>query len=80
MDLGLTDGTIIVTGGTNGVGLATTELLLAEGARVAVCGRDPDRLVAALDRFNVPDRLLGVEADVLKPDEVANLVTTVVDR
>ena len=80
MDLGLTDRTIIVTGGTNGVGLATTELLLAEGARVAICGRDPDRLVAALDRFNVPDRLLGVQADVLKLDEVANLVTTVVDR
>jgi NAD(P)-dependent dehydrogenase (short-subunit alcohol dehydrogenase family) len=80
MDLGLTDRTIIVTGGTNGVGLATTELLLAEGARVAVCGRDPERLAAALEGFDAPDRLLGVQADVLKADEVANLVTATVDR
>ncbi|MGB8945433.1 MAG: SDR family NAD(P)-dependent oxidoreductase, partial [Streptomyces sp.] len=40
MDLGLADRTVLVTGGSSGVGLATVRALLDEGARVATCGRD----------------------------------------
>ena len=40
MDLGLNGRTAVVTGGSSGIGLATVELLLAEGANVAFCGRD----------------------------------------
>ena len=40
MDLGLADRTIVVTGGSSGVGLATVRALLDEGANVATCGRD----------------------------------------
>jgi NAD(P)-dependent dehydrogenase (short-subunit alcohol dehydrogenase family) len=39
--------TILVTGGTTGIGLATAQLLQAEGARVIVTGRNPDTLAAA---------------------------------
>jgi 3-oxoacyl-[acyl-carrier protein] reductase len=34
--------TALVTGGARGIGLAITERLLAEGARVAILDRDPD--------------------------------------
>lgn len=34
----------VVTGGSSGIGLATVELLVAEGAHVAWCGRDQQRL------------------------------------
>lgn len=34
----------VVTGGSSGIGLATVELLVAEGAHVAWCGRDEQRL------------------------------------
>ena len=37
MDLGLADRSVLVTGGSSGVGLATVRMLLAEGARVATC-------------------------------------------
>ena len=49
MDLGLTGRTVLVTGASSGVGLATTRMLLAEGANVAACARDADRLKTALD-------------------------------
>ena len=48
MDLLLGGRTVVVTGASSGVGLATTALLLAEGAHVAACARDLDRLRAAL--------------------------------
>lgn len=34
----------VVTGGSSGIGLATVELLVSEGALVAWCGRDEQRL------------------------------------
>ena len=67
MDLGLAGRTIVVTGGSSGIGLATAQLLAAEGARVAICGRNRARLEAAAAQLPV-DHLAAV-ADVL--DEVA---------
>ncbi len=39
--------TILITGGTTGIGLATAQLLSAEGAKVIVTGRSPETLAAA---------------------------------
>jgi NAD(P)-dependent dehydrogenase (short-subunit alcohol dehydrogenase family) len=39
--------TILITGGTTGIGLATAQLLTAEGAKVIVTGRNPETLAAA---------------------------------
>lgn len=49
MDLGFTGKSVVVTGGSSGVGLATAAMLLAEGANVAACARDAERLRAALE-------------------------------
>jgi NAD(P)-dependent dehydrogenase (short-subunit alcohol dehydrogenase family) len=53
--------TILITGGTTGIGLATAQLLQVEGARVIVTGRNPETLASA--------RLaLGKDAVVLASD------------
>jgi NAD(P)-dependent dehydrogenase (short-subunit alcohol dehydrogenase family) len=52
----------VVIGGTAGIGLATARLLAAQGHRVTVVGRDPDRLkraLAELDGENVQGRAVS---------------------
>ena len=48
MDLGISGRTAAVAAGTAGLGLGTAKALAREGVRVVVCGRDQDRLDAAL--------------------------------
>ena len=47
MDLELKDKAFLITGGTDGLGLALAQRLVAEGGHVAVCGRDESRLARA---------------------------------
>lgn len=79
MNLELSDSVVIVTGGTSGIGLATCERLLDEGAKVATCGRDAGRINAA--RAAHPDEnLLVHRCDVRNVDDVRAFVDATVER
>jgi 3-oxoacyl-[acyl-carrier protein] reductase len=61
MDLGLQDKVFVVTGGARGLGRATADVLVAEGARVVLSGRTEATLDAAVAALG--DRAVGVVAD-----------------
>jgi NAD(P)-dependent dehydrogenase (short-subunit alcohol dehydrogenase family) len=71
VDLGLRDRVCLVTGSTSGIGLETARLLAAEGARVAVSGRDPQRLEQARREAGAE---VGFAADLSGADAPAKLV------
>ncbi|MBB5373676.1 SDR family NAD(P)-dependent oxidoreductase [Acidocella aromatica] len=48
MELGLGGKTVLITGGSRGIGFACAQAFLAEGARVAICSRNPAHVDAAL--------------------------------
>jgi NAD(P)-dependent dehydrogenase (short-subunit alcohol dehydrogenase family) len=78
----LTDRTVLVTGGSRGLGLLIAERLLHAGARVAICARDRDTLYRARTRLaRVPDdRLFAVPCDVSVREDVDRMVREVVEH
>lgn len=71
MDTGLNGRAFVITGGTRGLGRATAEQLVAEGARVLVTGRDADRVdetVAALGTS--ADGLVADNADPRSAEQI----------
>lgn len=78
MDMQLQDKVFVITGGTDGLGLATAERLVRQGARVAICGRDRVRLDRALSTLSqAGGDIIGQQADVTDPDSLAGLFDAV---
>ncbi|KAB1913629.1 SDR family oxidoreductase [Micromonospora sp. AMSO31t] len=64
MDLGLADRVYVLTGASGGLGFATAEQLVADGARVVISSRVPERVAAAVDALGGPQRAIGLTADL----------------
>jgi NAD(P)-dependent dehydrogenase (short-subunit alcohol dehydrogenase family) len=78
MDLELAGRVVLVTGGSKGIGLACAEAFAAEGARVAICSRSEENLVAAVRTLS--DRghqVHAVTADLVQRDAAATMVRLV---
>ncbi|MEM9738315.1 MAG: SDR family oxidoreductase [Pseudomonadota bacterium] len=66
-----TDKTVLITGGTSGIGLATAERLIQEGARVAVTGSNAQRLANFEARHPAALTILADNADPESADQIA---------
>lgn len=82
MDLRLRGRTVVVTGASSGVGLATARMLLDEGADVAACARDGERLSAVLTPHAeaAPGRLFTYSCDVTRQEQVEEFVAAAAAR
>ena len=75
MDLGLNGKVALVTGGSSGIGLAIAQKLAAEGCKIAICGRDRDKLDSAAASLKSAK---AFAADLCVLADVAALVDNVV--
>jgi citronellol/citronellal dehydrogenase len=72
------DQVALVTGGGSGIGLATARELLRLGAKVAICGRTPEKLDAASKSLAGGDRVLTQPCDIREPEQVKTLIERVI--
>ena len=81
MDFELDGNSALVTAASSGLGFASAQALAEEGANVAICGRDADRLEDARDELETTAAgdVLAVQADLTDPDDVSRLVRETVD-
>ncbi len=68
----------VVTGGSSGIGLATAQRFIAEGARVVVTGRNQEALDAAVSTLG--GRATGIRGDVANLDDLDRLFAQVRER
>ncbi|MCJ7995427.1 glucose 1-dehydrogenase [Rhizobium cremeum] len=69
------DKVVVITGGTDGIGLTTARLFAAEGAHVYVTGRRQERLDEALEKIG--NGAVGVQGDVSEPAALDRLYAQV---
>jgi NAD(P)-dependent dehydrogenase (short-subunit alcohol dehydrogenase family) len=62
---------VVVIGGTSGIGLATAKLAADAGARLTIAGRDKERLASALETLGTDAR--GVSLDIADEGAVRDL-------
>ncbi len=77
MDLGLDQHVYVVTGGARGLGRATADQLVAEGARVVLSGRSQDTLDSAVEELG--KNAVAVVGDNAEPSTAQRLVDAATD-
>ncbi len=77
---GLADKVALITGGSRGIGLGLARALLGEGALVAICGRKPQGLEAAVQELGGGENLLAHPAHIAKEDQVEALFAAIKER
>ena len=69
-----------ITGGTAGLGRGIAEAFLAEGAKVALFARNPEKGAKVLDEMGAGDRGLFVSGDVMNQSDVEGFIDKTVER
>src|ERR1035438_5660876 len=70
----------VVTGAARGIGRATAERLLIEGARVVIADIDVEQLNKAAAEMGTADTVLALRADVSRQNDVIELIEAAVQH
>ena len=80
MDLGLGGRGYLLTGASRGLGFATAQALVGDGARVLISSRSADAVSAAATELGGEPTAFGTVADLAEPEAVPRLVDEARDR
>jgi NAD(P)-dependent dehydrogenase (short-subunit alcohol dehydrogenase family) len=69
----------LITGGSSGIGLAAAKLFVAEGAKVAITGRNQVALNAAVEELGTTNAL-AIQADASDPTNAEKAVSAAVEK
>ena len=72
--------TVLISGGTSGIGLAAAAVLLERGWNVAISGRHREKGEAALAALSAPDRTWYIQGDVACDDDCRRMVEETVSH
>jgi NAD(P)-dependent dehydrogenase (short-subunit alcohol dehydrogenase family) len=80
VDLGLAEKKALVTGATKGIGRAIVELLLAEGASVALCARNAEEVDKAVAELSANGgTVFGATADAADSESLRGFVAAAIE-
>ena len=72
---------VLITGASSGIGKATAAAFAKRGARVVICGRNPEKLEQAAEELRADGaELLSIQADVSREEECRYLVENTIEN
>ncbi len=81
MDLGLQGKKAVITGGSKGIGRAIANLMVAEGADVAICARNGEEVAAAVAELSkAGTKVIGSSVDVADKEALQGFVTDAAEQ
>lgn len=70
MDLGLNGKSVLITGGSKGIGLCAARAFAAEGCKTGICARNDDDVARAAEDLRAKSpKVTALQADVSKPED-----------
>ncbi|TGJ98445.1 SDR family oxidoreductase [Leptospira langatensis] len=72
------DKKVLITGGNSGIGFVTAKLMIQEGAKVAITGRDQNTLDSA--QIELGENAIAIKADILDPKERENAIRIIQEK
>jgi NAD(P)-dependent dehydrogenase (short-subunit alcohol dehydrogenase family) len=80
MDLGLKGKKVVITGGSKGIGRAIANLMVAEGADVAICARNAEEVETAVSELSKSGKAVGASVDVADKDALQAWVSSAAEE